>query len=144
MTNKQTLKLLRTRAEAEEQDILVCTPSQCSYVDDVYFKEQMGEDPNNRTCLTFAVDVKCVRADWIIQKKEGLLFLKELLRQQNKDVFMTPYIMIVIQFLYQKYSASIMTRLMPPFLIHLVSVIVLIFLSELERDELIKTSNGED
>ena len=104
----------------------------------------MGEDPNNRSCLTFAVDVKCVRADWIIKKKEGLLFLKELLRQQNKDVFMTPYIMIVIQFLYQKYSASIMTRLMPPFLIHLVSVIVLIFLSELERDELIKTGNGEE
>lgn len=80
MTNKQTLKLLRTRAEADEQDILVCTPSQCSYIDDVYFKEQMGEDPDNRSCLTFAVDVKCVRADWIIQKKEGLLFLKELLR----------------------------------------------------------------
>jgi len=37
-----------------------------------------------------------------------------------------------------------MTRLMPPFLIHLVSVIVLIFLSELERDELIKTGNGEE
>ena len=71
------------------------------------------------------------------------MFLKELLRQQNKDVFMTPYIMIVIQFLYQKYSASIMTRLMPPFLIHLVSVIVLIFLSELERDVFIKTDDDE-
>ena len=50
--------------------------------------------------------------------------------------------MIVIQFLYQKYSASIMTRLMPPFLMHLLAVIFLIFLSELERDNLF--SNDAD
>jgi hypothetical protein len=47
---------------------------------------------------------------------------------------MTPYVMIVIEFLYQKYSANIMTRLMPPFLMHLIAVFVLIALSERERD----------
>ena len=78
-----------------------------------------------------------MRADWIINEEEGLLFLKELLRQQNKDIFMTPYIQIVIEFLYQKYSASIKKYLMPPFLMHLIAVFVLIFLSEMERDDLI-------
>ena len=47
---------------------------------------------------------------------------------------MTPYVKIVIEFLYQKYSANIMTRLMPPFGLHLIAVLLLIFLSELERD----------
>ena len=56
---------------------------------------------------------------------------------------MTPYIMIIIQFLYQKYSASIMTRLMPPFLFHLLSVIVLIFLSEMEREVLFNRAEDE-
>ena len=60
----------------------------------------MGEEPNNPLSLTFAVNIQCVRADWIVNQEEGLKFLKELLRQQNKEVFMTPYVMIVIEFLY--------------------------------------------
>jgi hypothetical protein len=81
MQNKQTLKLVRTRQQSESQDILVCTPSQCSYVDDVYFHEKMGEETENSQSLTFAVDIQCVRADWIVNTEEGLRFLKELLRQ---------------------------------------------------------------
>lgn len=47
---------------------------------------------------------------------------------------MTPYIMIVIEFLYSKYSEKIMNRLMPPFMLHLVSVFFLVYLSEQERN----------
>ena len=50
----------------------------------------MQEEPNNPQSLTFAVNMQCVRADWIVNEAEGLKFLKELLRQQNKDVFLTP------------------------------------------------------
>lgn len=61
---------------------------------------------------------------------------------------MTPYVMIVIEFLYQKYSHNIMTRLMPPFLMHLIAVFVLIALSERERDQLFdegqENHEGED
>ena len=56
---------------------------------------------------------------------------------------MTPYIKIVIEFLYQKYSANIMTRLMPPFGLHLIAVLLLIFLSEMERD-LVDDKSGEN
>jgi hypothetical protein len=55
---------------------------------------------------------------------------------------MTPYIKIVIEFLYQKYSEKIMTRLMPPFGLHLIAVFLLIFLSEMERD-LVDDESGE-
>ena len=128
----------------ENTEILVCTPTRCSYVDDAYFVEKMGEEPDNPSSLTFAANIQSVRADWIINDAEGLLFLKELLRQQNKEIFMTPYIQIVIEFLYQKYSASIMTRLMPPFMIHLIAVFILIFLSEKERDPLIYSDIPSD
>lgn len=93
----------------------------------------MGEDLTGKNSLTFATQIKCVRADWIINSEEGILFLKELLRQQNKEIFMTPYIMIVIEFMYKKYAEKIMRRLMPPFMFHLVAVLLLIFFSEIER-----------
>jgi hypothetical protein len=93
----------------------------------------MGEDPNSNSALTYACNIKCIRADWIFGK-EGILFLKEMLHQKNKEVFMTPYIMIVIEFLYTKYSEKIMMRLMPPFMLHLLSVFFLIYLSEKERE----------
>ena len=43
---------------------------------------------------------------------------------------MTPYIMIVIEFMYKKFSEKIMRKLMPPFMLHLVAVLLLIFFSE--------------
>ena len=57
----------------------------------------------------------------------------------------TPYIKIIIEFLYKEYSRKIMMLTMPPFIIHLISVYVLVYLSELERDndELVKTLNVE-
>ena len=94
----------------------------------------MGEDIHSKSSLTYASKIECVRADWIINSDEGLLFLKELLRQQNKDIFVTPYISIIIEFLYKKYSERIMQRLMPPFMFHLVAVMLLILFSERERD----------
>jgi len=59
----------------------------------------MGES-ESLSALTYAVKMQCVKADWIINTENGLIFLKELLKQQNKDVFMTPYVEIVIEFLY--------------------------------------------
>ena len=58
----------------------------------------------------------------------------------------TPYIKIIIEFLYKEYSRKIMMLTMPPFIIHLISVYVLVYLSELERDndELVKTLNVEN
>jgi hypothetical protein len=40
----------------------------------------MGEDTEDPNSLTYAVNVKSIRSDWIINEDEGLLFLKELLK----------------------------------------------------------------
>jgi hypothetical protein len=69
-----------TREQAAESDILVCSPNQCSYVDDAYFQKSMGEDLDNANSLTFATQIKSAKFDWIMNSEEGLLFLKELLR----------------------------------------------------------------
>lgn len=75
MQNKQTLMLNLTREQTKEMDILVCTPSRCQYVDDVYFKDTMKESCDVKDSLTFAVKIKSIQADWIINEEEGLDFL---------------------------------------------------------------------
>jgi hypothetical protein len=62
-------------------------------VDDCFFEKEMGEDKHNLNYQTFAVDIKCIRADWILQDKQGLglVFMNEMLRKKNREVFMTPY-----------------------------------------------------
>jgi len=42
--------------------------------------------------------MKCIRADWILQDELGLglVFMNEMLRKKNREVFMTPYMQIII------------------------------------------------
>jgi len=76
-----------------------------------------------------------VKADWIVNTQNGLIFLKELLKQQNKDIFMTPYIEIVIEFLYNQFRDKIMQNLLPPYILHLAAIQATIWVSELHRKE---------
>jgi len=79
--------------------------------------------------------MKCVRADWILQDELGLglEFMNEMLRKKNRDVFMTPYMQIIIQFLYEAYSKRIKQALLPPYLIQLVFVNIMIYSKEKVR-----------
>jgi hypothetical protein len=132
MESKQTLRLHLKRETALESEILACNPNQCSYIDDLFYTSKMGEDLDSKSTLTYACSIKCIRADWIFGEN-GIPFLKEMLRQKNKAVFMTPYIMILIEFLYTKYSEKIFKRIMPPFMLHLFLIFFLIYHSEHER-----------
>ena len=49
---------------------------------------------------------------------------------------MTRYIMIIIQFLYNKFSYEIKRRLLPFYILHIISVILMAVLSEQYREEL--------
>ena len=82
----------------------------------------MGEDKTNPDFQTFAVSIKSVRADWIINEEIGLTFMNEMLRKKNREVFMTPYIQVIIEFLYRAYSGRIMQFLLPIYVIHLIFV----------------------
>jgi len=55
-----------------EDEIVICSRSCLSYVDDEYFKKNMNEETDNPKSLTYAVKIQCIRADWIINGEEGL------------------------------------------------------------------------
>ena len=57
--------------ERPEGSIVITAPNQTSYVDDAYFRSVMGEVGNNENSLTFTVDLKAIRADWIINEQAG-------------------------------------------------------------------------
>jgi hypothetical protein len=104
-------------------------PSQVSYVDEHFWHKKFKEkDEKTREhtdkkfitkCFrkvpmpktdykTFAVKVKCVRADWIIKDMaNGISFLQEMVRHKNKDVFNTDYAKIITQYLYKEYSGNL-------------------------------------
>ena len=80
MESKETIKLLLTRDEASESDILACKGNGSSYVDDLFYIETMNEAPNSKRALTYATKNNFIRDDWIIQNKTGFMFLRELYR----------------------------------------------------------------
>jgi hypothetical protein len=94
MLNKQTIML----KNVDSHEIVKVSPSRSSYVDDSYFESIMGEDRDNAKFQTYAVNMKCIRADWILQDELGLglVFMNEMLRKKNREVFMTPYMQIII------------------------------------------------
>lgn len=137
MVNKQTICL----KGQEDDDIVIVRPTNCSYVDEKYFELIMGENISNPRFQTYSVRIKCVRADWILQdsvdEKEaiGLNFMNNMLKKKNREVFMTPYMQIIIQFLYKQYSQRIMIALLPPYMLHLLFVNLQLFSNEAMRDK---------
>jgi hypothetical protein len=93
MESKETIKLFMSRELASKSDILVCKPSSNLLIDNSFYTKVMREaPPSKKRALTYATKITSVRADWIINEKEGYKFLIELQRQQNKSIFTTPYI----------------------------------------------------
>jgi hypothetical protein len=76
MMNKQTIII----ANREDEEFISISGSICSYVDSDYFKEVVKENPFNKNFITYGVSYHCVRADWIINDDEGIIFMTELLR----------------------------------------------------------------
>ena len=125
--------------QKEEDKIVTISGSISSYVDSSYFLTTVGEDPTNKNFITYAVNYHCVRADWILNDKEGIIFMKELLRQKRKDLFNTMYIQMITAFLYKRYSKKIMKMMLPSYLIHMFAIFAYLAVSEWLRDNPITT-----
>lgn len=94
----------------------------------------MGEDLENESYRTYATKITCIKVDWIINQNEGLIFLREMVKQKNQNIFMTEYMKILIQFLYQIYRRKIMKMLLPPYIFHMFFAFLYILTSENYRD----------
>ena len=66
----------------------------------------------------------CVKADWILKDEDGIgmEFMKAMLKKRNRDIFMTPYMKIIVFYLYEVYSKKIKLVLLPPYIAHLILV----------------------
>ena len=80
------MKLKKSKIESNETtDIIMTTESSVSYVDEEFFHTKMKEEKdtgNDRKIKlmdddikTYAVKIQGIKADWIINEKEGIQFL---------------------------------------------------------------------
>ena len=106
--------------------------------------------------LTYPVIIKAVRADWLLtgsgeededenntgwcgctdQRSTGLDFLRDLMNVQDRRIFESDYVSIVIQFFYQRFRDEIIKKQLPLYILHLVAVFCMIFLNDWMRSEL--------
>jgi hypothetical protein len=77
-----------------------------------------------------------IQADWIFNDPIGIEFLKELVKQGNKEIFETKYVKIITEFLYNKYSSWVKWTIMPLYFLNLVSIYTMVLLEDnLRRNE---------
>jgi hypothetical protein len=53
-----------------------------------------------------------------------------MIRLKNKDIFMTNYTKIITQYLYKQFSGEIMSKLLPAYIIHQISIICYLYYAE--------------
>lgn len=66
----------------------------------------------------------------------GQQFLKELLKNKNKDLFMTSYVQIIVRFLFKQFRDSILKVLLPFYVIHfLINLYMISFQSQIDSEQ---------
>ena len=70
MQEKNTLSIKNSYSDK----LVSVESSVASYVDNVYYINQLGEDINNHSFITFPIKMTAVRVDWIFSE-EGKKFL---------------------------------------------------------------------
>lgn len=130
MLKKQTFRI---NSEPIDEEIIRISGHFCSYVDDVFFKECMGEAQFDPSSKVYGSDVVCVQADWILNEDQGKHFLHELIYTRNNDIFKVPYVKIIVQFLYEQYRSQIMKYLLPLYLAQFLMILIYIILESSEE-----------
>ena len=115
MTNKSTLVI----PSAYNDSIICICQSECSYVDEFYFEEVMGEDKSNTSNKNFAVTTSALRVDWIMQN-EGKQFLQALLRTEDETIFRSKTVVVITEFLYMHYRRKILRGNFPIYILQLI------------------------
>jgi hypothetical protein len=62
-----------------------------------------------------------------------VVFLQELLKQQNLELFETPYVQTIVQFLFSNYKRAIFSKLLPPYILHLIVITAYVHIHETFR-----------
>ena len=99
MVNKQTLKIKKQFND----EIVKVERSFSGYTDDLYFKNVMKEDKNNKRFKNFPVNIWALKCNWIIDTEDGKILLEQLLMSEKHELYECRTIKVIVEFLYMHY-----------------------------------------
>ena len=103
----------------------------------VYYGTDQSKNEEQRKTLkdldpeytSYPVKVQALNIEWIVQP-EGKSFLLNILKSGNVDLYQVPYIQIVIAFLYKEHRIKILNKVVPMYMIQVLSFFLMIFVNE--------------
>lgn len=126
MKQKQILKI----DEPLNETVVKLGYSTSKYVDSNLFKRCLDEDPNNKDYHSFPVDVVALRIQWILMTPEGKLFLDEVVKQPNLEIYGLKSIQILVEFFFDTIRKRILRRQLPLFICQVIFFGILVFSNE--------------
>ena len=139
MSEKQFI----TVQHPDNRDYVKMNVSKTLYVDDNWFAKHMGEDSLgiHGKVKNYPVEVRAMKIRWFILSQYGEEFLKELLNNENLELYNIPTLRIIIEFFYGKFKIYLFKVYLPIFSFKLVIFFITVYLNEKLRDHKAK---GED
>lgn len=143
MLKKQVLKVSNSHSD----EIISMTESNSIYVDNIFYHEKMKERLNDSSCSSFPVRVQAMRIDWMLDSVDGIdgvLFLGEILKNEDLSFYNIRSLRMIIEFLYKKIKLVIIALMLPSFLCNLVLFIAVAMINEKLRTVYIKPKDPKD
>lgn len=128
MERKNILKIKACNSE----EIIAMKESSTIYIDDMFFRQKMGEDKNNDNFHSYSVQLVGLRINWML-KKEGKAFLSQIMRSEFLDFYKIKSLKMIIEFLYQRLKFYILLIQLPLYLMSLITLISLALFNEAYR-----------
>jgi hypothetical protein len=119
---------LRVREELNDQ-IVALGHSNVSYVDDVFYKRQLGL-VDDITKNNYPVRVVAVEIGWLLNSPHGLAFLKSLHQSEALDLFEIECIYILIEYLYRAFKRPTLNVKLPIYITQMLVYILTIVQNE--------------
>jgi hypothetical protein len=97
-------------------EIVKVEQSFSGYTDDLFFKNVMKEDKDNKSFKNIPVSVWALKCNWIINTEEGKLLLEQLLVSEKHELYECRTIKVIVEFLYMHYRQLILKWRLPAYL----------------------------
>jgi len=132
MSEKQFI----TVAHPDNRDYVKMNVSKTLYVDDNWFAKHMGEDSEgiHGKVKNYPVEVRAMKIRWFILSQYGEEFLKELLNNENLELYNIPTLRIIIEFFYGKFKIYLFKVYLPIFSFKIVVFFITVVLNEKLRE----------
>jgi hypothetical protein len=115
MMNKQTLKI----SSPFNNEIIKVEQSYSGYTDDLYFKNVMKENKENKDYKNYPVNIWAIKCKWILNTEEGQTLLENLLLSEKHELYECNTFKVIVEFLYMHYRRLIIFYRLPVYLLQL-------------------------